>query len=286
MSIEVMTKVLNHSKATGRAKLILLGIANHQGDQGAWPSIETLARYANASERSIMRDIQELQEIGELIVERNAAPIRGQYRPNLYWVNVSDMVEEDSGVTPTASGVTESTSGVTDEVVRGDTVVTLNIINPKEKLKETYPQIKFEEEFEKFWKLYPKKVEKIDAQKAFLKQIVFYGVDDIMAGVIRLAHDPNLPPKQFIPYPASWLNAGGWTNEPYPEREKSPEEKALKLAKERAEKSDRDREATKRMLAEQKKQESNSVPSPTCIHGNKIVSCLACLRVINDRDKQ
>jgi len=281
MSIEAMVNVLNHSQATGRAKLVLIGIANHQGDNGAWPSIETLARYANCSERSVMRDIKDLEELGELFVERNAAPIRGQYRPNLYWVTVNAP-----GVTNTVSGVTDSASGVTDEVVRGDTVVTLNQINPKEKLKETYPQIKFEEEFEKFWKLYPKKVEKIDAQKAFLKQIVFYGVDDIMAGVIRLAHDPNLPPKQFIPYPASWLNAGGWTNEPYPEREKSPEEKALKLAKERAEKSDRDREATKRMLAEQKKQESNSVPSPTCIHGNKIVSCLACLRVINDRDKQ
>jgi hypothetical protein len=106
MSIEVMSQVLNYSKATGRAKLVLLGIANHQGDQGAWPSIATLARYANASERSVKRDIQELIDLGELRVEINGAPGQAQYKPNLYWVTVA--------------GVTDLTSGVTDWVSRGD----------------------------------------------------------------------------------------------------------------------------------------------------------------------
>lgn len=107
MAIEVMSLVLNKSKATGRAKLVLLGIANHQGDQGAWPSISTLARYANASERSVKRDIQTLIELGELKVEWNAAPVNAQYRPNLYWV-----VLDGSGVTDSA--------GVTGQVSRGD----------------------------------------------------------------------------------------------------------------------------------------------------------------------
>jgi hypothetical protein len=101
-----MSAVLNHSKATGRAKLVLLGIANHQGDQGAWPSIATLARYANASERSVKRDIQDLVELGELLVQVNAAPVDAQYKPNLYWVTIS--------------GVTDSASGVTGQVSRGD----------------------------------------------------------------------------------------------------------------------------------------------------------------------
>ena len=82
MSIEIMSLVLNYSKAEGRAKLVLMGIANHQGDQGAWPSIATLARYANASERSIKRDIQTLVELGELIVEINGSPAGSQYKTN------------------------------------------------------------------------------------------------------------------------------------------------------------------------------------------------------------
>jgi hypothetical protein len=108
MSIEAMNLVLNYSKATGRAKLVLLGIANHFGDNGAWPSIETLARYANASERSVKRDIQELVELGELVVEVNSAPMKSQYKTNLYWINV------EAGVTTQVSrGDSSGKSGVT-----------------------------------------------------------------------------------------------------------------------------------------------------------------------------
>lgn len=101
MSVESISLVLNHSKATGRAKVVLIGIANHLGDEGSWPSIATLARYANASERSVKRDIQDLVSLGELVVEVNAAPVGGQYKTNLYWITI----------TP---------SGVTDWVSRGD----------------------------------------------------------------------------------------------------------------------------------------------------------------------
>lgn len=121
MSIEAVSLVLNQSKATGRAKLVLLGIANHLGDQGAWPSIATLARYANASERSVKRDIQELIALGELHVELQAAPMKGQYKTNLYWITIS------SGVTDWVSrGDSSGNSGVTPDVTQNI------IINHKE----------------------------------------------------------------------------------------------------------------------------------------------------------
>jgi hypothetical protein len=108
MSIEAVATVLNHSKARGRAKLVLIGIANHLGDQGAWPSISTLARYANASERSVKRDIQELMNLGELQVDLQSAPMNGQYKTNLYWITI------DSGVTAQVSrGDNSGKSGVT-----------------------------------------------------------------------------------------------------------------------------------------------------------------------------
>ncbi len=113
MSIEVMVNVLHNSKAVGRAKLILLGIANHQGEHGAYPSIATLAKYANCSERSVKRDLKELQEMGELLVENQAAPVDKQYKPNLYWVTVSGVTDE-AGVTAQVSrGDSSGKSGVT-----------------------------------------------------------------------------------------------------------------------------------------------------------------------------
>lgn len=120
MSIQIMNQVWRFSRSTGRARLVLLAIADHQGELGAWPSIATLAEMTNSSERSIKRDIQELVALGELKVELQSAPTRGQYKTNLYWVTIPGVTNQDSGVT-------DSLSGVTDRAIRGDTVGTQNL---------------------------------------------------------------------------------------------------------------------------------------------------------------
>jgi len=196
MSIEAVSLVLNNSRATGRAKLVLLGIANHLGDHGAWPSISTLARYANASERSVKRDIQELVELGELKVELQNAPTKTQYKTNLYWITIS-------------SGVTDSASGVTDWVSRGDSsgksgVTPVGTQNINITIKE--PSLKSDlESFETFWLLYPKKVAKADALKAW-KQATKKKTADELIGLVKAYSESKLPDQQYIPYPASWLN--------------------------------------------------------------------------------
>jgi len=129
MSIQDVSIVLNNSKAKGRAKLVLLGIANHTDDNRiSWPSIATLARYANASERSINRDLVELVALGELEIVPNGAPIAGQYRPNLYriLIDCKDQNRGDNLAPLNDSGVTESSSGVTAQVIRGDNCVVEN----------------------------------------------------------------------------------------------------------------------------------------------------------------
>jgi len=130
MSIEAMNSVWKHSKASGRARLTLLAIADHFGDQGAWPSISTLARMVNASERSVKRDIQELSELGELRVELQNAPMGGQYKTNLYFITLSGVTDSVRGDRLGKSGVTNQASGVTDQVIRGDTVGTQTLKEP------------------------------------------------------------------------------------------------------------------------------------------------------------
>lgn len=98
MSVEAMAIVLHHSKAKLGTKLILLGIANHDGDGGAWPSIETLARYANCTIRYAREQIRELEELGELAVELQAGGTRemdNRRRPNRYRVLVACPPECD-----------------------------------------------------------------------------------------------------------------------------------------------------------------------------------------------
>lgn len=64
-----MAAVLHHSTAKGTAKLVLVGIANHEGDGGAYPSVETLARYAGVHPRGVQKAIGQLVGKGELRVE-------------------------------------------------------------------------------------------------------------------------------------------------------------------------------------------------------------------------
>lgn len=91
MSVEHIAVVLHHSKAKGTAKLILLGIANHAGDGGAWPSLATLARYANVTPRNVQKALTSLQGSGELRIAVQAggpADLADTRRPNRYDVLV------------------------------------------------------------------------------------------------------------------------------------------------------------------------------------------------------
>lgn len=86
-----MAAVLHHSQAKATDKLILLGIANHDGDGGAWPTLDTLARYGNCSRSKVKQAITRLVELGELAVEVNRGgndDTRADRRPNRYRVLV------------------------------------------------------------------------------------------------------------------------------------------------------------------------------------------------------
>lgn len=92
MSVEHLAVVLHHSRATGTAKLVLLGIANHAGDGGAWPSVATLARYANTTPRSVQRAIAKLVSTGEvrvLVQQGGTLADEDHTRPNRYDVLVT-----------------------------------------------------------------------------------------------------------------------------------------------------------------------------------------------------
>lgn len=92
MSVEAMALVLHHSEAKGTDKLILVGIANHDGDGGAWPSIATLAKYARVTERNVQKALARLVELGEVRVHLQDGGRRDtpdHERPNRYDVLVA-----------------------------------------------------------------------------------------------------------------------------------------------------------------------------------------------------
>lgn len=72
--------------------------------------------------------------------------------------------------------------------------------------------------FTEFWEHYPRKVGKEMARKSWRTACKKAHPDLILAAAVRYANDPNLPPENFIPHPATWLNGGRWTDGPLPDR--------------------------------------------------------------------
>ena len=76
--------------------------------------------------------------------------------------------------------------------------------------------------FDEFWDAYPRKVGKKKARAKFAAAVKAAGdAQRVIDGARRLAADPNLPDKQFIPHPTTWLERGGWDDEPLPSRSPS-----------------------------------------------------------------
>jgi hypothetical protein len=59
--------------------------------------------------------------------------------------------------------------------------------------------------FDKFWELYPKRINKAAALKAWKQAIKRKPVDDLLA-LTKAYSESKLPEMTYIPYPASWLN--------------------------------------------------------------------------------
>lgn len=68
--------------------------------------------------------------------------------------------------------------------------------------------------FERFWKAFPRRVGKIKAFEAFKKHQCDSKMDQIMATISAFKTSGDWNDAKFIPHPATWLNRGGWEDEP------------------------------------------------------------------------
>jgi hypothetical protein len=125
VSVESLAIALNHSRARGTVKLVMLGIANHDGDGGAWPSVQTLARYANVTPRNVQKAIEQLERLGEIrrLVQRGGTHLTADsHRPNLYQVLLQcppDCDRSSQHRTRRQMGVTRPIEGLAEYGIEG-----------------------------------------------------------------------------------------------------------------------------------------------------------------------
>ena len=122
-------------------------------------------------------------------------------------------------------GYTYTTAEPTQDNPTQDNPLHKKTITKNKEIKNN-ERIYSDSQFEEFWNHYPKKVDKGAALRAFRKAAKTEDVALIINGAEKYAEDPNLPEKQFIKNPATWLNAEAWNNGPLPARKKT-DSKAL-----------------------------------------------------------
>lgn len=142
MSIQAIAWVLDHKLNIKPAhKLVLICLANYAGEDGqdAFPSVATIAKHTEMSERSVQRILQDLLH-ARLISPGNqmipaAKGFPADRTPNCYNVEMGALIDGNealnvrqkgipesgrTGVTNGHTGVTKNTTGVTKSTDRGD----------------------------------------------------------------------------------------------------------------------------------------------------------------------
>lgn len=271
MSISALTLGMYHSRSTYSTRLVLIAIANFEGENGAYPSHDTIGRLAGGlNRRTVQRAIDDLVQMGEL------TEIRREGQTNLYRVAIScpddcdrtsSHRQKDRGGVQTAGGL--QTAGGSGVQTAGDAVS-----RPPEPLdnRKNNPTVQ-SELFDEFWNEYPKKEGKKPAFKAFTSALKRATFEDIIAAVIRYRSSDKVS-RGFVMLASRWLNEDHWEDHYQP----APDSEAAERARIRREK---ERAASEAFLAEQRKIEAQASAPKLCQHGLTIARCVPCSKELS-----
>lgn len=220
MSFAAITQALNlPATIKGNGRLTAIAIANRANvhpdydDQlCAWPSIKGLAADIGASKTAVKNSLNMLEELG--VITRIQRFSGGEKINTLYiwhpwrmqgWDDAAMRRREDKERGYSRNEAVTAPSGAP--------TVTPSAPTPKESAK---PAEKPADGFTEWWLHYPKKVKKLDAEKAY-RAALKRGVtpEELLQGLQRqkAAWKAKGTEPQYIPYPATWLRAGSWEDE-------------------------------------------------------------------------
>jgi Helix-turn-helix domain len=212
MSYAAIQSVLDHSNATGGARLLMLTLAHHVNKTTGRcdPAIATLARECKATTRTINRQLAQLAAADEIEVVAGG----GRHRCNQYRLKLpqnpdaSVRVSEQETLTPVSEFKAET---LTKRARNPDAGVTQTYRTYK-KVRKTAHQSLEAEEFAEFWKAYPKRTAKAKALKAWRAS---HKDRPPIATLLEILakHAAGWDDVKFIPHPATWLNGHRWEDE-------------------------------------------------------------------------
>lgn len=194
MSFEAIAWAWHIDVENAGTKLVLLSLANHHNinTNECWPSISRIAKHCCCTKNTVRSALARLEKAG--IISRTVRTTSAGDMDSVSYTFHFDQV-----------GQFLSGGGLKNG--RGGGSIFDDLINHSNKPLKEPPETAFEE----FWELYPKKVDRGHALKAW-KRIIKGGVskDDVIEGLTTQL--PIFASKEidYIPYPATWLNGERW----------------------------------------------------------------------------
>jgi len=162
---------------------------------------KSIARRSRLDTRTTQKGVKSLQQVCLISInENNQITIEGvkDKHKNLKW-KCGDINDD---MQPHISPIKNKEKRIKNKEKR--------IKNKEVKNKEVNEKSLYTDSFETFWKLYPKRVGKGNASKAWKKAIKISSPEKIIESVEKQLAFQLTGEDEFLPYPATWLNQNRW----------------------------------------------------------------------------
>lgn len=182
MSVRAISWALDEVDGlTATQKCILIALADRcNQDYECWPSYDDIQRRTGAKRHTISRSIQKFVAMG--IMEKR----RRFSNSSIYRLIISDHMD----------------TAISDQM---DTTISAKKVT----LTVTEPSKESNGQFDEFWHLYPRKVAKAKAEKAWRNLTK----TDKKAALMSVTTWPFSAETRFIPHAATWINQKRWEDD-------------------------------------------------------------------------
>lgn len=212
MSIKALNWAWEQPTSSSGQKLVLLALADHANDDGhCWPGMKRIADKCDMSARQVSTHVSNLEKAGILTTNRRMKD-NNQYSTYDYQLNFSSgsllPVEGDFQRNSTSDGQQKSTSGGPAEA---DFRTEPSVINRKK--EPSVITSSNDDAFKNWWKLYPRKVGKGQARKAFNAALNKTDLDTLTSKLLEYKQLMIGQPEEYIVHASTWLNGERWEDD-------------------------------------------------------------------------
>jgi hypothetical protein len=201
-------------KATSNEIYLYLTVRRYaMGKKECWPSRETLAGDMDLSAKTIQRLLKKLVEYGALEIEPRYTD-SGRQTSNVYRIMWDEP--KTGQESPPPLDTSDHDEGVSHDQVPGSPMSHEDIPIRSKQTKTIGQGVTAlaDKQFDEFWEIYPRKVGKPQAQKAFKKALEEISLEEILRCTKEYQQQRRGEDLKFTKHPATFLNSKPWLDEP------------------------------------------------------------------------